>query len=73
MIVNGITMTIINVIGYSAMAGVMGGGGLGDVANRYGYQRNELKILWAAVVVIIVLVQIVQLIGNELSEKIDKR
>lgn len=73
MIVNGITMTIINVIGYSAMAGVMGGGGLGDVANRYGYQRNEPLILWSAVIVIIILVQIVQLLGTGISKKIDKR
>lgn len=73
MIVSGITMTVINVIGYSAMAGVMGGGGLGDVANRYGYQRHEPLILWSAVLVIIILVQFVQFVGNTLSEKIDKR
>ena len=73
MVVSGITMTLINVIGYSAMAGVMGGGGLGDVANRYGYQRNEPLILWSAVVVIIILVQIVQFIGNKIAENIDKR
>ena len=73
MVVTGITMTIINVIGYSAMAGVMGGGGLGDVANRYGYQRNEPLILWSAVIVIIILVQIVQLIGNKIADKIDRR
>lgn len=73
MLVSGITMTLINVIGYSAMAGVMGGGGLGDVANRYGYQRNEPLILWSAVIVIIILVQIVQFIGNKIAENIDKR
>nr|WP_311565398.1 methionine ABC transporter permease [Peptoniphilus grossensis] len=73
MLVSGITMTLINVIGYSAMAGVMGGGGLGDVANRYGYQRNEPLILWSAVVVIIILVQIVQFIGNKIADNIDKR
>lgn len=73
MVVTGITMTIINVIGYSAMAGIMGGGGLGDVANRYGYQRNEPLILWSAVIVIIILIQIVQLIGNKIADKIDRR
>lgn len=73
MLISGITMTLINVIGYSAMAGVMGGGGLGDVANRYGYQRNEPLILWSAVVVIIILVQIVQFIGNKIADNIDKR
>ena len=55
------------------MAGVMGGGGLGDVANRYGYQRNEPLILWSAVVVIIIFVQIVQFVGNKIADKIDKR
>lgn len=73
MIVDGITMTIINVIGYSAMAGLMGGGGLGDIANRYGYQRNEPEILYAAVIVIIILVQVVQFLGKQLATKIDKR
>ena len=73
MVVSGITMTLINVVGYSAMAGVMGGGGLGDVANRYGYQRNEPLILWSAVIVIIILVQIVQFIGNKIADNIDKR
>lgn len=73
MIVSGITMTVINIIGYSAMAGLMGGGGLGDIANRYGYQRNELKVLWSAVFVIIILVQAVQFVGNSIAEKIDKR
>lgn len=73
MIVSGITMTVINIIGYSAMAGLMGGGGLGDIANRYGYQRNELKVLWSAVFVIIILVQAVQFVGNSIAEKINKR
>lgn len=72
-IVSGISMTIINIIGYSAMAGVMGGGGLGDIANRYGYQRRQLDILWVAVLMIIIIVQVVQLIGNRLSKSINKK
>lgn len=72
-IVNGITMTIINLIGLSAIAGIIGGGGLGDVANRYGYQRNQVDILWAACIVIILLVQAVQFIGNRLSKSINKK
>ena len=53
-IVNGITLTIINIIGYSAMAGAIGGGGLGDVALRYGYQRGQTDVLFVTVVVIII-------------------
>lgn len=72
-IVHGVTMTLINVVSYSAMAGILGGGGLGDVASRYGYQRNQLDILWASVLVIIVMVQIVQFVGNRLAEAINKK
>ena len=72
-IINGITMTIINLIGLSAIAGIIGGGGLGDVANRFGYQRNQVDILWAACIVIIFLVQAVQFIGNRLSKSINKK
>ncbi len=72
-IINGITLTIINLIGYSAMAGTIGGGGLGDVAMRYGYQRRESSILWVAVLAIIVIVQLVQFIGNKISVNINKK
>ncbi len=73
MIVNGITMTLINVVGYSAMAGAIGGGGLGDIAIRYGYQMRDEVILWSTVVLIILIVQIVQVIGNRIENKIDRR
>ncbi|HBM80087.1 MAG: methionine ABC transporter permease [Clostridiales bacterium] len=69
----GVTLTIINIIGYSAMAGAVGGGGLGDLAIRYGYQRFETDVLIATIIVLIVLVQIIQSIGNALSKKFDKR
>ncbi|MDO5755119.1 MAG: methionine ABC transporter permease [Tissierellia bacterium] len=72
-IISGITMTVINLIGYSAMAGIMGGGGLGDIAGRYGYQRNELDILWVSVLIIIIMVQLVQFIGTALATKINKK
>lgn len=72
-IVAGITMTIINIIGYSAMAGILGGGGLGDVANRYGYQRRQTDILWASVAVIIIIVQVVQFVGNRLARALNKK
>ena len=73
MIVNGITMTLINVVGYSAIAGAIGGGGLGDIAIRYGYQMRDEVILWSTVVLIILIVQIVQVIGNRIEKKIDRR
>ena len=68
-IVNGITLTIINLIGYSAMAGTVGGGGLGDVAIRYGYQRYRVEYMIGAVVIILVLVEIIQVIGTHISNK----
>ncbi|WP_138159593.1 methionine ABC transporter permease [Peptoniphilus catoniae] len=72
-IINGITMVIINIIGYSAMAGAIGGGGLGEVAVRYGYTYNRTDILWVAVILIVALVQLIQFIGNFLEKKTDKK
>lgn len=72
-IINAMTMTIINIIGYSAMAGMLGGGGLGEIATRYGHFRNELDILWMSVICIIVIVQLVQWIGNRLALKTNKK
>ncbi len=66
-LVSGVTLTIINLIGYSAMAGAIGGGGLGDLAIRYGYQRFRPEVMIAAVIVILVLVEVIQLIGSKLS------
>lgn len=63
-LVSGLTLTIIAVIGSSAMAGAIGGGGLGDVAIRFGFHRFRSDVLFAAVVVIIVLVQGIQWLGN---------
>ena len=68
-----VTMTIINLVGQSAIVGLIGGGGLGDIALRYGYSRNQMDILWAACIAIILLVQLVQLIGNNLSKVLDKK
>lgn len=66
-LVAGITLTIINLIGYSAMAGAIGGGGLGDLAIRYGYQRFRTDIMVVSVVVILVLVEVIQIIGTKIS------
>ena len=68
-LIAGLTLTIINLIGYSAMAGAVGGGGLGDLAIRYGYQRFRTDVLLVAVVIIIVLVELIQLVGNRISAK----
>lgn len=72
-LVLGITLTIINLIGYSAMAGAIGGGGLGDLAIRYGYHRFQTNVMIASVILIIILVQVIQFIGNKLALIIDKR
>ena len=72
-LVSGVTLTIINLIGYSAMAGAIGGGGLGDLAIRYGYQRFRGDIMVVAVVVILVLVEVIQVIGNKISAKLIAR
>ena len=69
-VVSGITLTIINLVSYSAMAGTLGGGGLGDLAIRYGYQRFRTEIMIAAVVVIIILVALIQFAGTRLTNKI---
>ena len=68
-----ITLTIINLIGYSAMAGAIGGGGLGDLAIRYGYQRFRSDIMLAAVIVILVMVELIQFIGTRISTALAKR
>lgn len=66
----GLTLTIINVVGYSAMAGAIGGGGLGDLAIRYGFHRFQTEVMIASVIVIIGIVQIIQYIGNFAAKKI---
>lgn len=72
MIVSNVTTVIVNLIGFSAMAGAVGGGGLGDFAIRYGYQRYELELLFYIVLILIVMVQIVQLTGNYLARNLAK-
>lgn len=71
-IVLGITLAVIALIGYSAMAGVLGGGGLGDLAIRYGYQRFQPDVMIVTVVILILLVQLIQFIGDTLSKKLNK-
>jgi D-methionine transport system permease protein len=72
-IVSGFTVTLITLIGASAMAGAVGAGGLGDIAIRYGYQRFETGVMVAVVVVLILLVWAVQAAGDALTRRIDHR
>ena len=69
----GATIALGTILGYSAMAGVVGGGGLGNVAIQYGYYRNKLNIMYVAVILLVLIVQILQIIGTGLSRKLDKR
>lgn len=66
-IISGITLTVINLVSYSAMAGTLGGGGLGDLAIRYGYQRFRTDVMIASVVVIIILVALIQFAGTKIT------
>jgi D-methionine transport system permease protein len=72
LIVSGLTTVTINIIGFSAMAGTVGGGGLGDLAIRYGYQRYDFTLLLWIVIILVVLVQLVQMSGDYLSRKLKR-
>jgi D-methionine transport system permease protein len=72
-LVLGLTITIIGLLGYSAMAGAVGGGGLGDLAIRYGYQRFETEVMIATVVLLVVLVQGIQMLGDTAARRINKK
>ena len=69
----GLTIAIGTILGYSAMAGVVGGGGLGDIAIRYGYYRYQTDIMLVTIVILVLLVQILQGIGMMVSRKLDRR
>lgn len=72
-LINGATICLGTIVGYSAMAGTVGGGGLGDIAIRYGYYRYQTDVMFITVAIIVILVQLFQFIGNKLSIKMDKR
>ncbi|WP_339059898.1 methionine ABC transporter permease [Tepidibacillus marianensis] len=72
-LVHGLTITAISLIGYSAMAGIVGGGGVGDLAIRFGYYRYENDIMFLTVTILIVLVQILQFIGDRIAKLQDRR
>ncbi|HIU01663.1 MAG TPA: ABC transporter permease [Candidatus Onthocola gallistercoris] len=69
----GATISTGTIFGYSAMAGAIGAGGLGDIAIRYGYNRWQPDILWMTVILLIILFQIIQFVGMKISKKTDKR
>ena len=69
-ILSGITLTMISIIGYSAMGGALGAGGLGDIAIRYGYQAYKIPYLVVTSIILIIFVQIIQTIGNHLYKKL---
>ncbi len=71
-LLRGLTVTAVSLIGFSAMAGIVGGGGVGDLAIRFGYYRYETKVMVATVVVLIALVQIVQTAGDVVARRADK-
>lgn len=72
-LIKNITVTAISVLGFSAMAGLVGGGGIGDLAYRYGYQRYEQEVMILCVILLIILVQVIQVIGDLLVKAADRR
>ena len=72
-LISGCTITVATILGYGAMAGIIGGGGLGQIAINYGYYNFKFLVMWIAVIGLVVLVQIFQSLGTWLSAKCDKR
>jgi D-methionine transport system permease protein len=72
-LVSGITVTAIALVGYTAMAGAIGAGGLGNLAYNYGFQRNQNDVTFVATVIILIIVFIIQFIGDFITTKLDKR
>lgn len=72
LIING-TIVLGTILGYSAMAGAVGGGGLGDIAIQYGYVRYDTLVMWVTVILLVLLVQLMQIAGSRLARKLDKR
>ncbi|OOB78240.1 MAG: methionine ABC transporter permease [Epulopiscium sp. Nele67-Bin001] len=72
-IVRGLSITLITLIGYSAMAGAVGGGGLGDIAIRYGYYRYQYDTMMLTIFILIIMVQLIQFTCNYIAKKIDKK
>ena len=69
----GLTVTVISLLSYSAMAGMIGGGGIGDLAIRFGYYRFENEIMLATVIILIIIVQLIQFAGDRSAKAVDRR
>lgn len=67
------SITLIAIVGYTAIAGMVGAGGLGDLAIRYGHQRNVPSVMWVTVIILVIIVQVVQSVFSRLSTRVDKR
>jgi len=72
-LIAGITITIVTLVSYTAMSGLIGGGGLGDLAIRYGYQRYEIEVMVVAVILMIVIVQLIQVLGDRLVHRFSRK
>lgn len=72
-LIRGITVNLVSLIGYSAMAGIVGGGGIGDLAIRYGYYRYETGVMVVTVLILLILVQVIQLTGDALANKLSRK
>lgn len=72
-IISAVVVTAITLIGYTAMSGVVGGGGLGDIAIRYGYQRYQVEVMLITVVILVLMVQIIQMFGDRLVSKMNRK
>ena len=69
----GLTVTVISLLSYSAMAGIVGGGGIGDLAIRFGYYRFQNDVMIATVIILVILVQLIQFVGDRAARAVDKR
>ena len=72
-LIRGLSITSITLLGYSAMAGAVGGGGLGDVALRYGYHRYQADVMMITIVLLVIIVCIIQIVFDHLASRVDKR
>lgn len=72
-IISAVIVTAITLIGYTAMSGVVGGGGLGDIAIRYGYQRYQVEVMLITVVILVLMVQVIQMLGDRLVAKMNRK
>ena len=72
-LVTGAAIALTTILGYSAMAGAVGGGGLGDLAIKYGYHRYQTDVLLLTLIILVLLVQVIQALGNAVAKRIDHR